>query len=316
MNPDGIDHQQVSVKTMALGDLIPVRNGKVALTTFLVSVITCLVIVRLYPPSWLLIAVVLAEVTSIVLVHLKYILSSQPLLQVILCAHGLGVAFMVGIQMTVSGHCYAYFGYYTMALSFFHMSEYVVTSIFNSHTLSIDSFLLNHSPEYCVAAVASWVEFWIEYYFFSQFKCIHVVCVLGAVLVAGGEILRKLAMFTAGSNFTHTVQFRKRQGHQLVTQGVYSFFRHPSYVGWFYWSTGTQILLCNPICLVGYTIASWKFFEDRIHEEEVFLITFFGEDYVKYKKKVGTGIPFISGFPLDSPQLPKILEGVTRSIVS
>ena len=298
---------------MELSKFIPVRNGQVALISFFSSIIISLIIARINVPSLLLSAVISVEVICIVLVHV-YQRSVPALLQVILCSHGLGMAFTLGLQMTMSGHCYSYFGYYTMALSFFHASEYILTSIFNARTLSIDSFLLNHSPEYCIAAIASWVEFWIEYYFFPQFKCIHVVCITGAVLVTGGEILRKLAMFTAGSNFTHIVQFRKRQGHQLVTGGVYSIFRHPSYVGWFYWSVGTQILLCNPVCLVGYTIASWKFFEDRINDEEESLITFFGEQYVDYKKKVGTGIPFITGFPLDSPQIPKILEGRAASM--
>lgn len=37
------------------------------------------------------------------------------------------------------------------------------------------------------------------------------------------------------------VQCEKNAGHVLVTHGVYSIFRHPSYVGWFYWSIGTQV---------------------------------------------------------------------------
>lgn len=289
------------------GKFIPVRDGQVALTVFITSIITSLiVIIRLSVPSWLLFTVVFAEIGCIVLVHV-YEKALYPLFQVILCSHGLGVAFTLGLLMTTSGQCYSYFGYYIMALSFFHVSEYTVTSIFNAPTLSLDSFLLNHSPEYVIAAIASWVEFWIGYYFFPQLKCIHVVCIIGAVLVSLGEMLRKVAMFTAASNFTHIVQYRKRQGHQLVTQGVYSLFRHPSYVGWFYWSIGTQLLLSNPICLVGYAVASWKFFEDRINDEEASLITFFGKEYVEYKKKVGTGIPFIEGFPLDSPHLSKML---------
>ncbi len=64
---------------------------------------------------------------------------------------------------------------------------------------------------------------------------------VGLVLVLGGEILRKDAMVTAASNFNHYVQHVKQDGHQLVEKGVYSLFRHPAYVGWFYWSVGTQV---------------------------------------------------------------------------
>lgn len=48
------------------------------------------------------------------------------------------------------------------SLSFFHYSEYLVTAIINPHSLSLDSFLLNHSVEYTLAAVCSWVEFTVE----------------------------------------------------------------------------------------------------------------------------------------------------------
>lgn len=49
------------------------------------------------------------------------------------------------------------------------------------------------------------------------------------------------------------------------------------------------------MCIVGYTVASWRFFRERIEEEELSLIHFFAEDYVEYKKRVPTGLPFISG---------------------
>ena len=84
--------------------------------------------------------------------------------------------------------------------------------------------------------------------------------------------------------------------HKLVTEGVYRLFRHPSYVGWFYWSVGTQLLLANPVCTIGYTMASWKFFNERIEYEELNLISFFGQDYIDYQRRVGTGLPFIEGY--------------------
>lgn len=56
-----------------------------------------------------------------------------------------------------------------------------------------------------------------------------------------------------------------------------------------------QVLLCNPLCILGYTVVSWRFFRERIEEEELSLINFFADDYVEYKKRVPTGLPFISG---------------------
>lgn len=68
------------------------------------------------------------------------------------------------------------------------------------------------------------------------------VSATGLLMVVFGECLRKAAMFTAGSNFNHVVQNEKSDTHTLVTSGVYAWCRHPSYVGWFYWSIGTQVL--------------------------------------------------------------------------
>lgn len=75
----------------------------------------------------------------------------------------------------------------------------------------------------------------------TELKQLSWLSFLGLLMVLCGEGLRKAAMLTAGSNFNHIVQNEKAQSHVLVTDGVYSYFRHPSYVGWFYWSIGTQV---------------------------------------------------------------------------
>eukprot|EP00126_Sphaerothecum_destruens_P003329 Sdes_comp17017_c0_seq2m6219 len=112
-------------------------------------------------------------------------------------------------------------------------------------------------------------------------------------MVLSGQTIRTAAMITCGTNFTHLVATEKKQGHQLVTKGIYSYFRHPSYLGWYLWAVGTQLLLVNPISLVGYTIAIYFFFKDRIEFEEITLLSYFGDQYQKYKKTVPSGIPFL-----------------------
>lgn len=54
--------------------------------------------------------------------------------------------------------------------------------------------------------------------------------------------------------------------------------------------------MINPVCVVAYILASWKFFKDRIYYEEMTLLNFFGEEYASYQEKVGIGLPFIKGF--------------------
>ncbi|XP_034975671.1 protein-S-isoprenylcysteine O-methyltransferase [Zootoca vivipara] len=215
--------------------------------------------------------------------------------QIAIRACFLGFAFGCGLLLSFGQSTWKHFGWYMCSLSFFHYSEYLVTAVNNPRSLSLDSFLINHSFEYNLAAISSWVEFTVEKFICPEMKQITWLSSAGLLMVVFGDCLRKAAMLTAGSNFNHIVQNEKSETHTLVTRGVYGWFRHPSYVGWFYWSIGTQVLLCNPVCMVGYTLASWRFFRERIEEEEMTLIHFFGEEYLAYKRRVPTGLPFIRG---------------------
>ncbi|XP_061716725.1 protein-S-isoprenylcysteine O-methyltransferase [Cydia pomonella] len=218
----------------------------------------------------------------------------------------LGAAFATGVHLSTFDSGWRVFGLYTMALTFFHFSEFMAVALTNPRTLSIDSFILNHSLQYGLAAVASWTEWAVEYFFFPEMKTCFLLSAVGFLMCIGGELLRKSAMFTARTNFNHTVQFVKKPDHELVTRGVYSLCRHPSYVGWFYWSVGTQITLLNPICMVLYTLASWLFFRERVEAEELTLLAFFGPQYERYCRDVGTGLPFIKGYqPDEEDKVPK-----------
>lgn len=209
-------------------------------------------------------------------------------------AYCLGFVFLLGLKNLPTSY-----GIYLIVLAFFHFSEYVATGVGNPRNLSWDSFLVNHSVPYWVAMTVSWAEHlawaWAT-------PSLHVsplggaVTRLGLAVCALGEAVRKMAMLQAGRNFNHLVQSQKADDHQLVTSGVYSLCRHPSYVGWFFWSVGTQIVLLNPVCFLLYAYVSFTFFSERIYVEEFTLISFFGQEYRDYQARVGTGIPGISGY--------------------
>ncbi|KFY44377.1 hypothetical protein V495_03489 [Pseudogymnoascus sp. VKM F-4514 (FW-929)] len=110
---------------------------------------------------------------------------------------------------------------------------------------------------------------------------------LGLLLVPLGQLVRSLAMVQAGGNFNHIVQARKASTHQLVTSGIYSVSRHPSYFGFFWWGLGTQLVLGNVVCFVGYAGVLWVFFKRRIAGEEEYLVRFFGREYIDYRARTG-----------------------------
>eukprot|EP00092_Neocalanus_flemingeri_P009985 GFUD01010765.1.p1 GENE.GFUD01010765.1~~GFUD01010765.1.p1 ORF type:complete len:290 (-),score=52.25 GFUD01010765.1:1278-2147(-) len=204
----------------------------------------------------------------------------------------LGFVFLVGLQNSLTP-----FGLYLTVLAFFHFSEYIATGLSNPQNLSFDSFLVNHSIQYGLAMLISWLEYFLQLWFYPDVKLgFPMVSYAGLVICLLGELTRKMAMLQAGRNFNHLVQSSKADEHQLVTDGVYSLCRHPSYLGWFLWSLGSQILLVNPLCLIIYGVVSYAFFKERIYVEEYTLIAFFGDQYREYQKKVGSGIPGIEGF--------------------
>lgn len=158
----------------------------------------------------------------------------------------LGYIFGIGILVSITASLsWQTFGIYMAVLATFHYSEFLAIAWANPATLSIDSFILNHSIIYGVAASISWLEFLVERYYFHNMKLLSSISYFGLTLCITGEILRKLAMCTAKHNFNHYVQSEKSDNHELVTHGVYSLCRHPSYVGWFYWSVGTQVKIKN-----------------------------------------------------------------------
>ena len=164
-----------------------------------------------------------------------------PFADVVRNAAFLGALCGAGFTLGISPLPWNNFGWYMVTLAFFHLSEYILTALYNSEHLSVDSFMINHSLEYHMAIIASVLEYVMEVWMcptLKRSKISRCVSAIGLVMVIFGELCRKLAMITAKSNFSHIVQYQKVKDHQLVKRGIYSISRHPSYFGWFYWSVG------------------------------------------------------------------------------
>lgn len=167
-----------------------------------------------------------------------------------------------------------------------HLLEYVYTAVYNPRHCSLDSFLINHSTSHRVAITLAVTEFCLECALYPRVKeGLAFVQVFGVFLTIAGQTTRSMAMHTAGKNFSHRIATHKAPDHQLVTSGIYSILRHPSYTGFYYWAIGTQLVLLNPITLIVFLALLAKFFGARIEYEEATLIRFFGEKYEDYRKR-------------------------------
>ncbi|XP_043706330.1 protein-S-isoprenylcysteine O-methyltransferase A-like [Telopea speciosissima] len=178
------------------------------------------------------------------------------------------------------------------SVAFFHSSEYVLAvAIHGRSNVTLSSLLI--SKQYVLAMGCSFLEYFLEILLLPWLKEYWWISNTGLALVLIGEVIRKAAVITADRAFTHMIKVRHEDQHELVTHGIYRFVRHPGYSGFFIWAIGTQIMLCNPICIVTFMLVTWRFFSTRIRYEEYYLRQFFGSQYEEYSRRVPSGLPFI-----------------------
>lgn len=223
----------------------------------------------------------------------------------------LGISTLVAVLLAISNQPLWRLPFFLSTLSLFHFLEYQVTAAYNPSAATVSAFLLtSNGKAYNVAHGLAFLECSLRLLLIPSatkrilqltlipvddgtLSTLHNLrLALGFGMLGIGQVTRTMAMVHAGSNFNHTVQMRKRHGHFLVTDGIYAWLRHPSYFGFFWWGLGTQVILGNAFCLAGYTVVLRRFFRHRIREEEKLLVSFFGNDYKEYRKKVKTGLPF------------------------
>ncbi|WWC87816.1 uncharacterized protein L201_002708 [Kwoniella dendrophila CBS 6074] len=187
-------------------------------------------------------------------------------------------------------------GIYLAAIATFHLFEFYTTAGWNPLKVSVDAFLLNNTKQYHIAHAMGLLEYFIASYFFpsrfdSKRNSFPLLAIITVVMVAAQGV-RSLAMIQAAQSFSHIVKSKKHDDHTLVTHGLYSWSRHPSYTGFFYWAVFSQLLLGNVVTSLGFVIVLSRFFSARIIDEEKWLVKFFGDEYVQYRKRVGTKLPF------------------------
>jgi protein-S-isoprenylcysteine O-methyltransferase len=239
---------------------------------------------------YLLIQILLFLVLSIIIL----IFASYPERNHYLIGLSLSVIFSFSFSMIFFTNSIYYPLYlYFITLCIYHYTEFFSVLLYHFKKLSCEYFLIDQSLSWMLATIASFIETILETYYFHKYKKIKVFFIIGLIMTIIGQIFRIGGIYTGKKNFTHKISYEKKKEHKLVTNGVFSLTRHPSYFGFYLWSIGIEIMCCNPICFIGFTFILFNFFKKRILLEEKLLIQFFGEEYLEYKKKVGILIPFI-----------------------
>ena len=113
---------------------------------------------------------------------------------------------------------------------------------------------------------------------------------LGVVLFALGGALRLWPVYVLGDRFSGLVAIQP--GHQLVTTGIYSHIRNPSYLGLLVGSLGWGLVFRSGIGML-MTAALVPPLIARMHAEERLLASEFGAEYEAYRARTWRLIPGI-----------------------
>ncbi|MBV8129498.1 MAG: isoprenylcysteine carboxylmethyltransferase family protein [Planctomycetaceae bacterium] len=113
---------------------------------------------------------------------------------------------------------------------------------------------------------------------------------LGVVIFAAGGVLRLWPVFVLGRRFSGLVAIQP--GHTLVTSGVYSVIRNPSYLGLLVTSLGWALAFRSGVGVL-LTALNIPPLIARIHAEENLLRTHFGCEYDAYCTRTSRLIPWL-----------------------
>jgi protein-S-isoprenylcysteine O-methyltransferase Ste14 len=112
------------------------------------------------------------------------------------------------------------------------------------------------------------------------------------IATAAALLLFYLTHRALGRNWS--VSLDLRESHELITDGIYTYLRHPMYSAFWLWAIAQALLLPNwiagPAGLVGF--GTLYFF--RVGEEEKLMSEAFGSEYRDYINRTGRVFPRLS----------------------
>jgi protein-S-isoprenylcysteine O-methyltransferase Ste14 len=113
---------------------------------------------------------------------------------------------------------------------------------------------------------------------------------IGVVLFTAGGVLRLWPVFVLGNRFSGLVAIQP--GHTLVTTGIYSIIRNPSYLGMLVNLVGWALAFRSSVGLL-LTVLTIPPLVARIYREEKLLRSQLGSEYNVYRARTWRLIPWL-----------------------
>jgi protein-S-isoprenylcysteine O-methyltransferase Ste14 len=113
--------------------------------------------------------------------------------------------------------------------------------------------------------------------------------VVGAALMTLALWLFWRSHADLGRNWSPSLQLR--EGHELVTEGVYRHVRHPMYASEWLWGIAQALLLQNWVAGWAGLVVFTPLYVLRVPREERMMLDRFGEEYRAYMGRTGRVVP-------------------------
>ena len=111
-----------------------------------------------------------------------------------------------------------------------------------------------------------------------------VLRIIGLIILALGVVAFIVSVLQMKDNWRAGVQ--REEKTELVTTGIYSVSRNPAFLGFDLMYIGIVITFFNWYLCVATCLVMVLFHLQIVNVEEDFLIEAFGDEYIKYRKKV------------------------------
>lgn len=118
-----------------------------------------------------------------------------------------------------------------------------------------------------------------------------VIQILGTGVCLVGIAISLIARMQLGINWSHAADYQIKKNHQLITTGIYSFVRHPIYLGLALSWIGAEMVAGSWLWL-SFLALFVAFYVQGKREEKIHL-AHFGKEYQDYMRKTKMLIPWV-----------------------
>ena len=124
---------------------------------------------------------------------------------------------------------------------------------------------------------------------FANYPWYPPFVVIGMLVFLCGIWMIYRAHKDLGRSFSYTLEIREQ--HQLVTNGIYRYIRHPIYAAFLLWTIAQAMLLPNWVVACCAPLVLGLLLAVRVPREERMMLDTFGDSYRAYMSRTARFVP-------------------------